>query len=111
MKGKLSAARKRLLVRLERLVGNQCYNGNIQNWGPGGVFEGEGREFRYPVTTRLPSGEKKKFYSLPEDLPDDTILGAYYAFGANELHITRALNDIVSLLEREYGLDIESNKT
>ena len=42
--------RKRLLIELEEIVGNEFYNANIQNWGPGGVFEGGGRGFRYAVT-------------------------------------------------------------
>ena len=37
----MNEKRKRLLIELEDIVGNEFYNANIQNWGPGGVFEGE----------------------------------------------------------------------
>ncbi len=46
---KPSKQRMRLLLELENIIGNECYNANIQNWGPNGVFEGDGREFRYPM--------------------------------------------------------------
>jgi hypothetical protein len=39
---KVSQKRARLLAQLEYIVGNNCYNGNIQNWGTGGTYEGEG---------------------------------------------------------------------
>lgn len=29
-----------LLIKMEQIIGNECYNGNIQNYGPGGVWEG-----------------------------------------------------------------------
>jgi hypothetical protein len=46
----MNEKRKRLLIELEEIIGHEFYNAKIQNWGPGGVFEGEGRELRYPVT-------------------------------------------------------------
>ena len=45
----LSLERKNLLLTLETIIGSQCYNGNIQNYGPYGVWEGEGRGYRYPA--------------------------------------------------------------
>lgn len=39
-----------LLTRMEAIIGSECYNSNIQNYGAWGVWEGEGRSFRYPVT-------------------------------------------------------------
>lgn len=48
--GAMNEKRKRLLIELAKIVGNEFYNGSIQNWGPGGVFEGEGRSFRYKLT-------------------------------------------------------------
>jgi hypothetical protein len=46
----MNEKRKRLLIALEKIVGNEFYNANIQKYGPGGVFEGEGREYRYPIS-------------------------------------------------------------
>lgn len=87
---KLTKARKALLIELESIIGNECYNANIQNWGPGGVFEGEGREFRYPITFRDEEGQKLKRRRVEPSLSNATLLGGYYAFGANELHIMHA---------------------
>ncbi|MEW2839098.1 hypothetical protein, partial [Vibrio sp. JC34] len=41
--------RKELLIKLEKIIGSSCYNGNIQNWGANGEWLGEGRSFRYPI--------------------------------------------------------------
>ena len=44
---------KELLIRIEKIIGSECYNANIQNYDPRGVWQGEGRSFRYPVTLRV----------------------------------------------------------
>jgi hypothetical protein len=102
----MNEKRKRLLVELEKIVGNEFYNTNIQNWGPGGVFEGEGRALRYPVIFRGEDGRTIKTKRVDVDLPAHTIITGIYKFGANELSIMRALDLIVSHLERSYGLDL-----
>ncbi len=33
----LNEKRKELLIKLEFLIGNECYNSNIQNYGHGGI--------------------------------------------------------------------------
>jgi hypothetical protein len=103
---KLTKARKALIAHLESIIGNECYNANIQNWGPGGTFEGEGREFRYPVTFRDADGNKIKRHHADAALADALFFGGYYAFGANELHIMRGLNRILEYLEQQHGLEI-----
>ena len=104
---KLSDRRKRLLLTLENMIGNQCYNAKIQNWGPNGLFEGEGREFRYPITFRIDQSQKTKSRRPAYDLPGNVVQTGYYAFGQNELHIMRALDKVLSFLETRYGLDVE----
>lgn len=94
---------KTLLVELEQIVGNECYNGNIQNYGSWGELESEGRQFRYPVKFYTNSGESKKWTVSP-DIPSEELITGYYAFGANELNIYRALFKIVSHLREKYGL-------
>jgi hypothetical protein len=71
---RISKTRMKVLLQLENIIGNECYNANIQNWGPNGVFEGEGREFRYPITfidsrgnkvkTKLPDAERTRSLSI-----------------------------------------------
>jgi hypothetical protein len=105
---KVSKARIKLLVDLERIVGNQFYNGNIQNWGPGGLWEGEGREFRYPITFFDTWGNKLKRWSIAEDISPEVMRTGYYAVGANHLYIMKALERIVSYLERTHDFKIKS---
>ena len=103
---KISKKRMRLLLELENLVGQECYNANIQNWGPGGTFEGEGRDFRYPVTFVNEEGGKLKRRYVDHSLPVSTAQSGHYAFGANQLHIIRGLEKVVSYIENKYGLKI-----
>lgn len=104
----LEGNKKRVLQELERLVGNQTYNASIQNWGPGGVFLGEGREYRYPVTMINAQGDKLKRPSLlGNDVSGEMIKGAFYAFGANRLHIGMGLLKVIEYLEQNYGLNLD----
>lgn len=96
---------RELLTRMEAIVGGECYNGNIQNYGSWGVWEGEGRSFRYPVTF-LRNGENvRRRAGFGEFQPEELITG-HYLFGANELSIYRALIKIIDMLEADYGLKV-----
>jgi hypothetical protein len=105
----LSDARRELLVKLESIIGNSCYNANIQNYGPGGVRVSDGRAFRYPLSVRSPNGEvtKVKSHSVPESIPSGDLLSGYYAFGANQLDVMSGLDEILRYLERHHGLLIK----
>ena len=96
---------KALLIELENIVGNECYNGNIQNYGSWGELESEGRQFRYPIKFYTDSGESKKWTVSP-DIPSEELITGHYAFGANELNIYRALLKIISHLREKYGLKV-----
>lgn len=103
----LTRPRAELLAELEHLVGQECYNDNIQNWGPGGVFLGEGRGFRYPLT-RIDRDRNRVKTRNKADADDPEVLASgYYAFGANRLHIVRALDRVLSHLEENHGLTLE----
>lgn len=94
-----------ILVRMEAIIGSECYNANIQNYSAWGVWEGEGRSFRYPVTyIRNRREEKRK--ARVDDLEPEALITGHYKFGANELGIHRALVRIVDMLEADYGLKI-----
>jgi repressor of nif and glnA expression len=89
------------------IVGSNCYNGNIQNWGPGGSYKGEGRSFRYPLRMIDEEGSLRKRKYQPADMfTDEELMSGHYAFGANRLHIMRALDQVISRLEEKYGLDL-----
>lgn len=102
----LSNAKRKLLVRLESMLGNECYNASTQNYGPGGVREADGRSFRYPLTLRSMDGATTKIRetSVPASVPNDDLLSGYYAFGANQLDVMASLDRIVDYLERHHGL-------
>lgn len=96
---------RELLERMEKIIGSECYNGHIQNYGPGGVWEGEGRSFRYPV--RFVRHDEREGFAHRKSLEAEELVTGYYKFGANELSIYRALVHVVDMLEAEYGLKID----
>lgn len=118
-KKKRSLAFFGLLHDLEHTIGSECYNGNIQNFGPGGVWEGEGRDFRYPVSFINKEGKKEKYRGkLPFTesssgemgyciLGEERFQSAYYAFGANNLQILRALSLCLERMEQRFGIDFD----
>lgn len=97
---------KDLIIDLERKIGGECYNSNIQNYGSWGVLEGEGRDFKYPFNyyEKNTNFKTKKKY-MHNDMTPEEIISAYYAFGANQLHIGRAILNLIDYLENRYKLD------
>lgn len=103
---KMTKKRARLLADLEYLIGSNCYNGNIQNYGAGGAFYGEGRTFRYPLMTiDAEQGKKKTRGRVSADDPRELSTG-YYSFGANRLHIMTALDEVLRYLEDNHDLKV-----
>jgi hypothetical protein len=94
-----------LLLKMERIIGNECYNGNIQNYGAGGVWEGEGRAFRYPVTF-VRDGKDSKSPTVPSDIAPEVLMTGHYKFGANELCIFRALVKVIEMIEADYCVSL-----
>ncbi|MCH8544433.1 MAG: hypothetical protein LAT61_12750 [Alcanivorax sp.] len=104
---------------IEYEIGSECYNGSIQNFGPGGEWEGEGRDFRYPVTFINSEGLKEKYKGvLPFTRTEDgdfchCLLGkkryssAFYAFGANQLYILRGVKNALEQIEKRFGIDFD----
>jgi hypothetical protein len=103
---KLSKKRAKLIAELEQIIGRNCYNGNIQNWGPNGVQYMSGRSFRYPLTTLDAEGEKRKTYGKASAADTDSFASGYYAFGANRLHIIQALDEVLQHLENKHGFKL-----
>ncbi len=98
---------KKLLIEMEEIIGSECYNSNIQNYGSWGELESVGRSFRYPVKF---SKEERDFeyktWRVDFDTPSEELITGYYAFGANELSIFRALHKILKHLEKNYGFKL-----
>lgn len=109
----------RLLHEIEYEIGSECYNGNIQNFGPGGVWEGEGRGFRYPVRFINSDGVMAKYKGMLPYAKTSTgkmgycILGykyynsVHYAFGANELYVLRGIKNALEKLEARFNIDFD----
>ena len=95
---------RELLTRMEKIVGNSCYNANIQNYLGGGILDSTGRKFRYPVSFKLPDGTKEKRWDKQDGIASEILITGHYKVGANELNIYRALIEIVDMLEADYGL-------
>ena len=94
--------KKKILSEMEAIIGNRCYNGNIQNWGAGGEWLGDGREFRYPITFLEKDLKKEKSWRSDPAMPIQKMRTGYYAFGANRLYIIQALEKILENLEEKY---------
>lgn len=92
-----------LLIKMEQIIGSECYNSKIQNYGPGGVWQGEGRSFRYPVKF-LDGDDTMKRWTVPGDIAPEVLMTGRYQFGSNELSIFRALVKIVEMIESDYGI-------
>lgn len=108
-----------LLHELEHAVGSECYNGNIQNYGAWGEWEGEGRDFRYPLRYADAEGRQHRFKGrvpcelngkgnlVEVPLTPEEMASARYAFGANELYVMRGMAKALEHLERRFGLSFE----
>lgn len=108
---KLPKTRREVLVQLESILGNECYNASIQNYGPGGIREADGRGFRYPLTIRLNDEDKEKIrdHSVPDSIPEKALRSGYYSFGANQLDVMTALEKMLRHLEKHHDLVIKEN--
>jgi hypothetical protein len=103
---RISKKRGSLLRELESIVGNEFFNATTQNRGAGGVFLGEGREIRYPITFTDKMGKSTKRWSTSADLSADVLMTGRYICGVNHLHIMKALDKVLQYLEQEHGLKI-----
>jgi hypothetical protein len=107
MTEKLTKNRAKLLTELAEMIGGYCYNGNIQNYGSHGMYEGEGRSFQYGLTIVDRDGEKTKFkYPTAAEISPDTLISGHFKFGANQLNIINALDRVLRKLEDEHGLKV-----
>ena len=109
----------KLLHEIEYEIGSECYNGNIQNFGPGGVWEGEGRDFRYPIRFTNSEGKREKYKGvLPYTksssgdlaycvLGEERFSSAHYAFGANELYVLRGIKHALEKLESRFNINFD----
>ncbi|WP_345974776.1 hypothetical protein [Sulfurimonas sp. HSL3-7] len=96
---------KQLFILLESTIGGQCYNGHIQNYGSWGQWLDEGREFKYPFYYYKNNEKQPKTHYLNNSMNANELYSAYYPFGANQLHISKAILKTIELIEKRYGLN------
>ena len=96
---------RELLIEMEEIIASECYNGNIQNYSSWGVWDGEGRFFRYPITFSSPLLEKKEWH-IPSRLSTDDLILGKYKFGANHLYIYKALIKVIRHVEEKYNMSL-----
>lgn len=103
--------RRKLLIALESIIGNEFYNPSIQNYGPGGIREPDGRALRYPLSVQHADGvvEKIRTSAIPGEIGDEALRSGYYRFGANQLDVMKALDQILTHLEANYGLVVDED--
>ena len=98
---------KSLLIELEEIIGNECYNENIQNYSSWGNLNSAGRGFRYPVTFSMQDGKLLKEKRVSNDKLSEELMSGRYTFGANNLNIYLALYKVINYLKINYGLDLD----
>ena len=100
---------KQLLISMERIIGGECCNANIQNYGPYGEYVGEGRSFSYPVTFSKKKADDK-VWTVSSDIEAEVLMTGRYKFGANQPNIFRGLERVLDFLQKEHGLCLDSGK-
>ena len=96
---------REILIRMEEIIAKEGYNPYTQNYGPGGVRQGDGRKQRYSAKY-VKDGEVLGAGTRPKDMPAEVLITGHYRFGANRLAINSALLKIIDMLEADYGLKI-----
>ena len=98
---KLTKATTDLICRLERIIGDECYNPNSYD---GWTLE-EGKDFRYPVTYTDREGKEQKTRYTVKDVDKKSLNTMHYKFGSNNLFIGIGLQNVLEYLENQYDLD------
>ena len=102
---KIDKTMTKLIVDVEYMIGNECFNPNSTTMKQDGTCV-IGKKFRYPVHYYNPDidmewSTKSHIYSI---LHED-IKTMEYHFGANQLLIGNAIINTLEMLEKRYGID------
>lgn len=91
-----------LIKELEYIVGKNVYNKASKNH----ETDENGEMIRYPCRMRDPKDDVTyKYKGKLYDATAESIIGAFYKFGANNLNIGDALIELLEYLEDRYDLD------
>ena len=89
-----------LIAQLEYEIGKECYNPNSYD-GYTGI---EGLGYRYPV--KVYQNENMRSYrGTIQNISPSEVHTMKYVFGSNHLFIGKGLYNVLSTLEKRYGID------
>lgn len=91
---------KDLLIELEQIVGNECFNINkAEPWRRWGVLEPKCERLRYPLTFETQHDKAIKTHAVPINITNTDFISGKYVFGANQLDIFRGLYKVLKHLK------------
>jgi hypothetical protein len=96
-----------LLVRMEEIIGQECYqnySSNGQIWGEW-IESGEGHSPFHDLVTYIQDGKVEKHQSDVADLQREEFVKGLFEFDPNALSIIRAMIRVIEMLEADYGFE------
>lgn len=94
----LSEKRRTLLKKLENVTRQFVFSDYSKPYKPGLWYKDEQQK------------SQKYFPKYSPPMDDKTFLRSFYKFGSTEYRIIKVLDKLITYLEKEYSLDIESKK-
>lgn len=89
-----------LIAELEYEIGKECYNPNSYD-GYTGI---EGLGYRYPVNV-YQNDNMRRYRGTISSLTPSEVHTMKYVFGSNHLFVGKGLYNVLSALEKRYGID------
>lgn len=91
---------KDLLIELEQIVGNECFNINkVDPWLRWGELEPKCERLRYPLTFETGSESVIKTHTVPANISNTDFISGKYVFGGNQLDVFRGLYKVLKHLK------------
>lgn len=100
----MSSYRIDLIEQLEYIVSQNCHNRFTRNRD-----NTDGRTYRYPVHMRTHNDHDAwyTYRGVISSATDKSLGTLHYEFGANDLYIGDALDQILDFIERRYDIDFD----
>ena len=89
-----------LIAQLEYEIGKECYNPNSYD-GYTGI---EGLGYRYPVNV-YQNENMRRYRGTISSIAPSEVHTMKYVFGSNHLFVGKGLYNVLSTLEKRYGID------
>ena len=99
------ARRKRALIQMEAIIGRHFFNPRLPTSTLSARFHKIESTHRSPLYIRN-GVVKEKHYFLHQSIPEDIMRSGHYFENGSELQIMEALDELLTFLEKEKGLQI-----